>query len=323
MNRFLPCRPCAMPAQDLARDDARVAAGAHQRPEARRVGDAVGVGVGPGLVGLLERRPDRGQHVRAGVAVGHREHVERVDLVDVGLEGRDGAPEGGQEAGPVARAARHQATSVPLAARSDGRGSPEAGCTAGGGDAVLAPEPADPDRDPVGLAAERVEQRVAHRALDLARDLGDREAVRDGQLEVDRERVADLEVEARVREAEPLEEPPDRATAGEPGHAVHRHGRRAHEVADGASRDEGPAGDGISGHARDVLRAGAGRLRRAAAGPGGAAVSAVLRYHPARAGPRPTRAWNTLIRGTHRPWLAPAPSAARHRWAASTPSPRG
>ncbi len=113
--------------QDLARDDARVAAGAHQRPEARRVGDAVGVGVGPGLVGLLERGPDGGQHVRAGVAVGHREHVERVDLVDVRLEGRDGAPEGGQEAGPVARAARHQATSVPLAARSDGRGSPETG----------------------------------------------------------------------------------------------------------------------------------------------------------------------------------------------------
>ena len=27
-------------------------------------------------LGLLERRPDRGQHVRAGVAVGDREHVE-------------------------------------------------------------------------------------------------------------------------------------------------------------------------------------------------------------------------------------------------------
>ena len=51
---------------------------------------------------------------------GHREHVERVDLVDVRLEAGDRAPERREEPGAVARPAGHQATSVPLPARSDG-----------------------------------------------------------------------------------------------------------------------------------------------------------------------------------------------------------
>ena len=62
----------------------------------------------------------RREHVRAGVAVGDRVDVERVDLVDVRLEVRDGGAERGEEPRAVARAAGHQATSVPLSARSRG-----------------------------------------------------------------------------------------------------------------------------------------------------------------------------------------------------------
>ena len=72
-------------------------------------------------LGLLERRPDRREHVRAGVAVGDRVDVEAVDLVDVRLEVGDGRAEGVEEPGAVAGAAGHQATSVPLSARSRGR----------------------------------------------------------------------------------------------------------------------------------------------------------------------------------------------------------
>ena len=210
LNRFLPWSPCAMPGEDLARDDARVAAGAHERAEARGVGHPVGVGIGPGPVRLLERGADRRQHVRAGVAVRDREDVERVDLVDVRLEAGDRGPERREEPGAVARAAGHQATSVPDSARSDGRGSPVP-APADRRDAVLVTEPPDPDRDPVRLPADRVPERVADRRLDLAGDLGDGQAVRDGELEVDRQLVADLEVEARLGEPEPLEEPAARA----------------------------------------------------------------------------------------------------------------
>ena len=90
------------PREDLARDDARVAARAHERAEARGVGHPVGVGIRPGPVRLLEGRADRREHVGAGVAVRDREDVERVDLVDVRLEAGDRGPEGREEPGAVA-----------------------------------------------------------------------------------------------------------------------------------------------------------------------------------------------------------------------------
>ena len=70
---------------------------------------------------LVERGPDRREHVRAGVAVGDRVDVQAVDLLDVGLEVGDGRPERLEEPGPVTGPAPHQATSVPLSARSRGR----------------------------------------------------------------------------------------------------------------------------------------------------------------------------------------------------------
>ena len=69
---------------------------------------------------LVEGRADRRQHVRARVAVRDREHVQGVDLVDVRLEVGDRAPQRLEEPGAGAVAASHQATSVPLAARSSG-----------------------------------------------------------------------------------------------------------------------------------------------------------------------------------------------------------
>ena len=240
-------------------------------------------------VGLLERRPDGGQHVRPGVAVRDREHVERVDLVDVRLERRDGAPEAARKPAPS-----HERRGIrrrPSRSRRGRTGRGRRGrVPPAGRDAVLAAEPADADRQPVGLAAERRQQRVAHRALDLAGDLGDRQAIGDRQVEVDRElsparRGCPDGPGRRRSRSRPIGPPPanpetpyDREVAG------------ADEVADGARRDEGPAGDGISGHAGDVLRAGAGRCSAGRGGHRRSRRRAVLRYHPVRAGPRPTRA---------------------------------
>ena len=118
--------------EDLAGDDPGVAACPHEGPEADRGRDPVGRLVGDGL-GLVERGPDRGEHVRAGVAVRDRVDVEAVDLVDVGLEVGDGRPERLEEPGPVAGPAPHQATSVPLSARSRGRIAVGSSWTTAGG----------------------------------------------------------------------------------------------------------------------------------------------------------------------------------------------
>ena len=123
LNRFLPATASAMPAEDLARDDARVAARTHEGAEADRGGDPVGR-LARDRLGLVERGPDRGQHVRPGVAVRDRIDVEAVDLVDVRLEVRDRRPERIEQPVPVAGAAGHQATSVPLSASSLGRTPP-------------------------------------------------------------------------------------------------------------------------------------------------------------------------------------------------------
>ena len=96
------------PAEDLARDDARVAARTHQRPEADRRSDPLGRPV-RGPFGFVEGRLDRCVHVSTGVTVGDRIDIEGVDLVDVRLHVGDCRTERSQETLAVARAARHQA----------------------------------------------------------------------------------------------------------------------------------------------------------------------------------------------------------------------
>ena len=103
--------PFRHPSEDLAGDHPGVAAGAHEGAEADGRRDAVGRLPGDGI-GLLERRLDGRDHVRAGVAVGDREHVEAVDLVGMGLEVCDRGPEGLQQPGSVAGTAGHQLGSI-------------------------------------------------------------------------------------------------------------------------------------------------------------------------------------------------------------------
>ncbi len=128
----LAAQPFGHATEDLAGDDSRVATCAHQRPEADRRRDPVGRLPGRRLR-FLERGPDRGQHVRAGVAVGDRVDVQGVDLVDVRLEVGNGRPERLQQALAVARPAGHQATSVPLSARSRGPTDPRSAWMTDGG----------------------------------------------------------------------------------------------------------------------------------------------------------------------------------------------
>ena len=149
--------------EDLARDHARIAARAHERPVADRGRDPIGRLPG-GRLRLVERGADRGEHVRTGVAVRDRVDVEAVDLLDVGLEVGDGRPECLQEPGPIAGPAPHQATSVPLSARSRGRiavGS--AWTTAGGAPAGWTRKPVDVDDQPPDLQVERAADRVPDR----------------------------------------------------------------------------------------------------------------------------------------------------------------
>ena len=96
--------------EDLAQDDPRVAARAHQGAEGDGRRDASGVTLGwRQALGLFEGGAERGDHVRAGVTVGDGEDVEGVDLVDVGPEVDHGRRERAQQRrairGPTAHAA--------------------------------------------------------------------------------------------------------------------------------------------------------------------------------------------------------------------------
>ena len=103
---LLPGDRLSHAAEDLAGDDPGVAARAHQRAEADGGGDAICRLAGDGLR-LVQRGTDRGEHVRSGVTVRHRVHVQAVDLIDVRLEVRDGGPERVEQALAVAGAAGH------------------------------------------------------------------------------------------------------------------------------------------------------------------------------------------------------------------------
>ena len=94
--------------------------------------------------------------------------------------------------------------------------------------------------------------RVADRRIDLPRDLGDRDPVGDGQVELDVEAVAEVDGDPRLGQPEPAEEPVERA-AGEARDAVRAERRGPDEVDHGATRDERSAGSGLGRHAGEVL----------------------------------------------------------------------
>ena len=88
---------------------------------------------------------------------------------------------------------------------------------------------------PADLATERVADRVADGRIDLAGDLGDRDAVRDGQVEVDVDGFAEVDGDPRLGEPEPLEEALVRAARQSPS----RRTTRASPSAPGRRRPAG------------------------------------------------------------------------------------
>ena len=292
-----------------------VAARAHQRPEADRGRDPVGRLAG-GRLGLLERGPDRGEHVRAGVAVGDRVDVEAVDLVDVGLEIRDGGPERLEEPGPVAGPAPHQATSVPLSARSRGRIAVGSSCDhrraarrrAGGaarprGSPVAGP----PGRGPVGPRSGSPNRPVG-RPRRPARP-GRRRGRAPG-----RGRRRDARAEPGLDEVEAVEEPGDGppakpVTPYDPSVALRTTSTMARRV---TSERPVVCSGGTRATSSSRWRVG----RRPAWAPEAvwyptASVRARTSSDPPKRTPEDHE------------WPAPAPSAARLPWPASTPSRRG
>ena len=110
------------------------------------------------------------------------------------------------------------------------------------------------DREPADIAVDRRPKRVADRGIHLARDLRHRDTVGDGQLELDVERLPEVEADPRVAEPEPGEQPID-GRRREPGDAVRTQRGRAHYVDDGPPGDERSTGGRLGRHAGGVLLA--------------------------------------------------------------------
>ena len=288
-------------------------------PKLIAAGDPLGRLAGDAF-GLVERRLDRREHVRAGVAVGDRVDVERVDLVDVRLEVGDGRPERLEQArrrrtrgGPSGdvRAA------VGEVARSRPRRGPRA-ATAGSAPPGSKRRPSTWIVSRRDLAVERVAERVADRRVDLAGDLGDRHAVGDGEVELDRRSAGRRGGRAMpgLAEPEPLEERARARPPAKPGHAVRPERRRPHDVDDGASGDERSTGRRVRSARGRRPPGGLGIGRRR-----GGAVARPCAILPPRSGlPGPDPSSRPLPED--HAWPAPARSAARCRWAASTRSRR-
>ena len=173
-----------------------------------------------------------------------------------GLEARGGGAEGAEQARAVARAAGHQARPTcgdglmrrPSRCR---RGRTARGPAACGGGRRLAArmqlELRDADRQPVDLAPERRPDRVSDRVIHLSRDLRDRQAVGDPEVQPDRERPArDGDAQAAGALLDPAQHSIG-PVAGEAGDAVRPERDAAHDVDHGTARHERPTADEPSG----------------------------------------------------------------------------
>src|SRR6185369_9741813 len=171
-------------------------------------------------------------------------------------------------------------------------------------------EAGDADRQLVDLAAERRSNGMPYREVDLARDLGDGQALGDAQVHPDRQRTpGDRDAQATRTVLDPAEDAV-REAAGEPGDAVLAEGHAADDVDDGASRDQRPSADGSFRHSPSLMRP--ARASGAARG----AWYSTAPFAPNRAG-RPLSDHPEVLQ-----WLVRAQSAARCRWPGSTPSRR-
>ena len=83
----------------------------------------------------------------------------------------------------------------------------------------------------------RLPDGIADRGIDLAGDLGDRDAECHGDIELDLDAVVDGDGQSGRGEAESFDQTTD-GSAGEPGHAVRTEGRRPDDITQGTARDE-------------------------------------------------------------------------------------
>ena len=249
-----------------------------------------------------------------GVAIGDGKDVQRVDLVDGGLEAGGRGAEGAEEAGAVAGSTGHQrrrrrtATSVPLSARSDGP-SPVGGPRRGG----LPPDGPRPATRIDSWSTSRPSA-VGSRGAPPSRPAGPPRrsaALGDTEVQPDR-RVPPPATDTR---SPPGRRSISRTTTGRPaaresGDAVRAERHAADDVDDGPSSHERPAGDGDPATPL---------VRWATAAPVGNRRDAW--YSTAPFGPDRPRAPSLIhLRGSR--WPVPARSAARCRWAATTRSRR-
>jgi hypothetical protein len=115
-------------AQELRQDHAAVAARTHQRSQAQRGGDARHCSLaGRHALRLGDRGLERGEHVRAGVTVGHGEDVERVDLVELGVEHGRGMAQRREQVVAVPGVAVHRPSAFKV---NCSIGRPSSRCTA-------------------------------------------------------------------------------------------------------------------------------------------------------------------------------------------------
>jgi len=110
------------------------------------------------------------------------------------------------------------------------------------------------DGEPANVAFDRRPKRIADRGIHLARDLRHRDTVGDGQLELDVERLPEVDADPRVAEPEPAEHALERL-GGEASDAVRTQRGRAHDVDDGPPGDERSTGGRLGRHAGSVLLA--------------------------------------------------------------------
>ena len=110
------------------------------------------------------------------------------------------------------------------------------------------------DGQAADLAVECRPQRIADGRIDLACDLRDRDSVGDRQIELDVERLTEVDGDPGVSEPEPTKQPVERP-AGESGHAVRPECRGPNDIEHGPAGDERSTGGRLGRHAGDVLLA--------------------------------------------------------------------
>src|SRR4029078_4870112 len=91
------------------------------------------------------------------------------------------------------------------------------------------------------------------RGVDLPCDLGDRQPIGDGQMEVDRELAVQRQTDALAADAQAVDELAERPVTPEARHAIHAPRRVSDTRAEGAARDERASGDRVGGHAERIL----------------------------------------------------------------------